>query len=308
MMKVLVEGIGSMVFGTQLKYYNEMGWELVGIDITNKSFGIYKGFKSYIVPKYSDENCFEILEEIIKNEKIDLVFPSINEGLLEWSKKRAYFKEKYNTHVILSNEEIIDICTDKWKTYEFFCKNGIPTPETSLSMKYELLKPRVGRGSSGIYLKNEVQGSFSMNGYISQQIVNGEEYTIDILCDFQSNPIYIIPRKRIDTESGVSVKGVTLFDEQIISYTKKIISKLKPIGIINIQCFKNDNSISFIEINPRIAGGISLTFASSDNWFRAIESFYYNKEYICKEVIYNNYMFRFYEDTIVNEKKLLPKS
>ncbi|TZE82182.1 ATP-grasp domain-containing protein [Calorimonas adulescens] len=307
-MKVLVEGIGSMVFGTQLKYYNQMNWQLVGIDITNKSFGLYKGLKPYIVPKYSEKNCkncFEKIEEIVKNEKIDLVFCTVNEGLLEWSKRKKYFKERYNTNVVISDEEVIEICIDKWKTYNFFCENDIPTPRTSLKNEFELLKPRIGRGGCGIYHKNNLPENFNMKGYISQELVEGEEYTIDVLCDLKSNPIYIIPRKRIETESGVSTKGVTIYDEKIIEYVKLIISRLKPVGIINIQCFKNGDDINFIEINPRIAGGISLSFASSDNWFKAIECFYYNKEYVPKKVIYNNYMFRFYEDLIIHESNLL---
>lgn len=304
-MNVLVEGIGSMVFGTQLKYYNEMHWNLIGIDITDKSFGLYKVLKPYIVPKYSEEGCFDVIENIIKTQKIDLIFPTINEGLLEWSKRKEYFKKKYNTDIVISNENVIDICTDKWKTYKFFYDNNIPTPKTSLEMDFELLKPRIGRGSCGIYNKRNVSRDFNMSGYVSQEIVQGDEYTIDILCDFESNPVYIVPRKRIDIESGVSVKGVTVYDKKIIEYIKNIICKLKPIGIINIQCFKNDNNINFIEINPRIAGGSSLSFASSDNWFKAIKCFLSNKEYSSKKIIYNNYMFRYYNDVIVNDKSLI---
>lgn len=304
-MNVLVEGIGSMVFGTQLKYYSEMDWKLFGIDITNKSFGLYKSLKPYIVSKYSEEDCFDIIENIIKTEKIDIVFPTVNEGLLKWSKRKRYFKEKYNTNVIISTEQVIDICTDKWKTYNFFCDNDVPTPKTSLSMEFELLKPKIGRGSYGIYNKKDISRDFNMDGYISQEIVEGDEYTVDILCDFNSNPIYIIPRKRIDTESGVSVKGITVYDEKIINYVKKIINTLKPIGIINIQCFKSKDNINFIEINPRIAGGSSLSFASSDNWFKAIKCFLINEEYIPNKITYNNYMFRYYNDVIVKNTELI---
>ncbi|WPC41038.1 ATP-grasp domain-containing protein [Clostridium sp. JS66] len=304
-MNVLVEGIGSMVFGTQLKFYNEMKWNLVGIDITNKSFGLYKGLKPYIVPKYSEKDCFNKIESIIKNEKIDLVFPTVNEGLLEWSKRKKYFKDKFNTNVIISNEKVIDICTDKWKTYNFFIENNIPTPQTSLDLKFQLLKPRIGRGSFGIYRKQEVKNNFDMKEYISQEIVSGDEYTIDVLCDFESNPIYIIPRKRIDVESGVSTKGVTVKDLKMIDYVKKIIHYLKPIGIINIQCFKEENKICFIEINPRIAGGSSLSFYSSDNWFKAIECFTSNRKYLAYKITYDKYMFRYYEDVIVNKCSLM---
>lgn len=304
-MNVLVEGIGSMVFNTQLKYYNEMNWNIIGIDIGNKSSGLYKVSKPYIVPKYSNKDCFNVIEEIISKEKIDLVFPSVNEGLLGWSKRKKYFLDRYGTNVIISDEKAINICTDKWHTYNFFIENNIPTPKTSLSLKYDLIKPRIGRGSTGIFLKDELKDNFSLDGNISQEIVKGEEYTIDVLCDFESNPLYIIPRKRAGVESGVSVKGVTVYDDQIIDYCEKITEGLKPIGIINIQCFKNEEEIYFIEINPRIAGGSSLSFSASDNWFKAIECFILGERYIAKDIKYNRYMFRTYEDVIIDEVDLI---
>lgn len=304
-MKVLVEGIGSMVFGPQYNYYKQMNWELVGIDITSKSFGLYKDLTPYIVLKYSDSDCFNVIENIIKKENIDLVFPTINEGLLEWSRKKKYFRDEYNTNVIISDEKVVDICTDKWKTYLFFEENDIPTPNTSLEMKYDLLKPRSGRGSVGIYRKNEVDSDFDMEGYISQEFIKGEEYTIDVLCDFKSNPIYIIPRKRIGVESGVSIKGKTVYDKDIIKYTEKIIEALKPIGIINLQCIKKEEKNYFIEINPRIAGGSSLSFASSDNWFKAIDKFIKGDNYDSKDIVFNNYMFRYFNDIIVQEEDLV---
>lgn len=305
-MKVLVEGIGSMVFGSQLNYYRKLNWELVGIDITSQSAGLYQVDKAFIVPKYSESECWFKIEKILKEENIDLVMPSVNEGLLNWSMNKKTFKEKYNTDIMISDEKVIDICIDKWKTYEFFNEIGIPTPETSLDMKYEFLKPRIGRGSTGIFLKSQIDSlQFNMEGYISQQCIQGDEYTIDVLCDLDSNPIYIIPRKRLETESGVSVKGITVFNEEIINYAKIIIEALKPIGIINIQCFKNEKGIKFIEINPRLAGGSSLSFASSDNWFKAIECFNNNNVYEKKEIIYSNYMFRYFNDLIINEREML---
>ncbi len=303
-MNVLVEGIGSMVFNTQLKYYKEMNWNIVGIDVDDKSAGFNNVSKSYIVPKYSDMNCFKIIEEIINKEEIDLVFPSVNEGLLEWSKRKRYFYDKYKTKVIISHETAINICFDKWNTYNFFVDSNIPTPKTSLSLECDLIKPRIGRGSAGIVYKDKLSDNFSMEGKISQEIVTGDEYTIDILCDFNSKPIYIVPRKRLGVTTGLSVKGVTIYDEKIVHYCKIIVEKLKPIGIINIQCFKDGDNISFIEINPRIAGGSSLTFASTENWFKAIECFVQGKIYEPKEIIYGRYMFRTYEDVIIDEEDL----
>ncbi len=77
-----------MAFGTLLKYYKEMRWELIGIDITDKAFGFLKGIKPYIIPKHTDERCFDVIEDILEKERVDLVFCVVDEGLLEWSKRR----------------------------------------------------------------------------------------------------------------------------------------------------------------------------------------------------------------------------
>lgn len=300
-MNVLVEGIGSMVFNTQLKYYKAMNWNLIGIDLHRQSAGWYTVDKAYLVPGYSEPNCFDVIEEIIQKERINLVFPTVNEGLLQWSKRKQEYKEKYDTDVLLSDEKVVFTCVDKWETYRFFIENGIPTPKTALGPDYDLLKPRTGRGSQGIYLKDELKTGIRLEDYISQELVSGEEYTVDILCDFNSRPVYIIPRKRVGVESGVSVKGQTVYDPIIIDFCKKIVERLKPVGIINIQCFKEGDKIYFIEINPRLAGGASLSFAASDNWFRAIECFLLNKKYEPKEIKFNRSMFRYYEELIVDE-------
>ena len=48
-MKVLVEGIGSMTFGPELKYYKILDWDLVGIDIDKYSFGLYTNNMKHIL-------------------------------------------------------------------------------------------------------------------------------------------------------------------------------------------------------------------------------------------------------------------
>ena len=42
------------------------------------------------------------------------------------------------------------------------------------------------------------------------------------LADKKGNSLSIIPRSRLYTESGISVKGKTVYDSEIIYYAKKI--------------------------------------------------------------------------------------
>ncbi len=92
--------------------------------------------------------------------------------------------------MVISDYNVVEICVNKWKTYQFFIENQIPTPQTSLKPEFELFKPISGRGSKGIYHKNNLPSDFQMEGYISQELVEGDEYTIDVLCDLESNQLY----------------------------------------------------------------------------------------------------------------------
>ena len=112
-----------------------------------------------------------------------------------------------------------------------------------------------------------------MTGKISQQLITGIEYTVDVFCNNKSEPVYIVPRRRTKVINGKSVSGVVENNEAILSWVKVICEKLPFIGPINIQCFMlSDGTVKFIEINPRIAGGMALGFASTENWIRLIVS------------------------------------
>ena len=52
---------------------------------------------------------------------------------------------------------------------------------------------------------------------------------------------------------------------RLASYAKKIVEGLRIKGPANIQCFKNDDEIRFLEINPRFSGSLPLTIAAGVN-------------------------------------------
>jgi carbamoyl-phosphate synthase large subunit len=200
--------------------------------------------------------------------------------------------------VIISDEKTIKICNDKWLTYKFFKEIGIPTPETSLEQKFKLVKPRHGRGSKNIVISKK---PIKMKKMISQQLLKGKEVTIDIFCDVSNYPVYIIPRERTLVIEGKSVDGKVIKNNMITKYVKIICKKLKFVGPINIQCFiLRNKSIKFLEINPRIGGGMALGFAASENWIPLIQKNLINKNKIVpKKIQYGLHMKRFYAEKFV---------
>ncbi len=302
-MNILIEAAGSKVWGTLLPYLRTVSSKIVGLDIDAFSCGLYMVNQGYVVPRYDEVGCFEKILKICRNEKIELVLPSINEGLLEWAKQRVSLQRE-GIKVLISPPESIAICQDKWETYQFFSDNKIPTPPTSLRHEYDLVKPRIGRGGTGIERISPTK-KINMEGYISQQFINGEEFSVDALCDFDGNVVYVVPRKRLAVESGLSVKGQVVNDSEIEMYVRKILSLTPFIGPIDIQCFKVDSDIFFTEINPRIAGGLSLSMAATENWFEAVVEMGKGVSINPVKVNYGLLTMRYLSDCIIHERDLL---
>lgn len=250
--------------------------KVVSVDVNPLSAGLYVSDKHYLVLPSSDQNFIPTILETCKKENIKLLIPTRDGELLLFAKNREKF-EKQGTHVMVSNPEVIEICNDKYRFYQFLTGNSIPTPKTYLphqinfpSARYPLLvKSRYGSGSKSVFkVENEKELKFFINyvpNPVTQEFVNGKEYTVDLFSDFNGEVLTVVPRERIETFCGESYKGKTVKDNQIIEYAKNLAEKLGTIGHITIQCIKNDAGIKFIEVNPRFGGGAILGIKSGAN-------------------------------------------
>lgn len=297
MLRVLTEASGGLTSGYIIKAISDAGYIAVASDVDEFIAGRFLADEFVRMPYATDEQLWKKTLDAIKQNKIDVVIPSLDDTLLGWAGRKQELREQ-NIHVILSDSETVRIFQDKWLTYQFFLDNGIPTPETSLEQEFSLIKPRMGRGSKGIKLTSD---RVDMTGMISQQVVHGEEYTIDVLCDIDSSPLYIVPRKRLNIREGKATGGIVVLHKEMIEWVKRICNAISFAGPINIQCFLcEDGSIQFIEINPRLAGGMALGFAATENWIGAIVNrWLYSKEIIPRQVTNGLKMMRYYDEIFV---------
>jgi len=250
--------------------------KVISVDINPLSAGLYVSDKHYLIPPSSAQNFMPVILEICKKENIKLLIPTRDRELLLFARNKKKF-EKQGTYVMVSNSEVIEICNDKYRFYQFLTRNNISTPKTYLpsqinffSIRYPLLvKSRYGSGSKSVSkAENEKELRFFIN-YVSnpviQEFVNGREYTIDLFSDFNGKVITVVPRERIEIFCGESYKGKTVKDAKIMEYTKNLAEKLGTTGHITIQCIKDDNGIKFIEVNPRFGGGAILGIKAGVN-------------------------------------------
>lgn len=217
-----------------------------------------------------DADYIDQILEICKIDKIDLVIPTIDTDLLVLSQNVERFSE-IGVKVLISASDKIAICRDKNYTSDFFRSCGLHAPNTYNDIKiYDdsypcFIKPKDGSSSLNAFKVNTPEDleiySQKVEDYIIQPFIDGAEYTIDIFCDFEGNPIYITPRERMAVRAGEVLKTKIVLDAVMIEESKQIIEKFRPCGPMTVQLIRDKNTgiDYFIEINPRYGGGSPLS-------------------------------------------------
>lgn len=291
----LLEASGTLISGFFINAVQKAGAKAIASDI-GICAATYLADDFLIFPKYRDPDLWKITDLKLKEKDINVVIPTLDETLLEWSERKNYYKG-IGVNVIISELETLRIFQDKWETYRFFTKHGIPTPITSLEHEYSVVKPRSGRGGTGVLLNTE-PNTLDMTDQISQEKLHGTEYTIDVFCSYTGEPVYIIPRTRARVIDGKSLEGTTICHRGIIDYVKKICKNIEFQGPINIQCFESAaGKIKFTEINPRLGGGTALGITATENWATLIIRNIIEKKHIkVKPTQFGLKMYRYYSE------------
>lgn len=280
-MKILVTSIGRRV---QLIKHLKLDNYIVGVDSSELNVSRYFVDSFYNVPDFNNAMYIETLIKIIMDEQIDMLIPLHESEFFLLNKNRTKLLEA-GARLLLSYQDVIEVFGNKLKTYEFFLSNDILTPKTYSTTEIVkineitypiIIKPINGMGSKGvhkIYDQEELNYFLKRhNDVLIQEYIDGVEYTIDVLCDFEGDIISIVPRERIEVRDGEVSKSRTVKDNRIIQAVKDIIYKTnsnvdKFIGPITIQCIINNiGEIKFIEINPRFGGGVPLSFEAGINY------------------------------------------
>lgn len=266
--KTAVGSPGAMALVKELK---SNGVRVIGLDAYPLSAGLYCCDKGYLIPRGRDEKFLDEILRICEKEKPNMILSSPEEELLVLSKNKSLFAKK-GILVLCPDYDTVKKCADKIETDKVLRSCEVPVPKIydTENTKFPcIIKPRFGKGSENVF-KAESQQELEIyvkkvENPIIQEYLDGKEFSVDVLADLEGKVLSIVPRIRILTESGISLRGVTVRDENIIQYCKKITKNLRLIGPSCIQCFKNKNGIKFIEINTRFGGGSILSIKANPN-------------------------------------------
>ena len=241
------------------------------------------------VPRINDGNFMvDLLDRCLENN-IKLIIPTIDTELKVYAANQLKFREM-GVEILISNQDIIDICRDKRKIHSFFKSFGIKVAKEYDKKNFELpmfLKPWDGSRSVDTFLiKKESdlnEYHLNHNKLMFLEYLNHAdyiEYTCDLYYDRNGKLRCAVPRKRIEVRDGEVNKGLTE-KNKIIDLLKERLSNIPGArGCFTAQFFKHKSNgdIYGIEINPRFGGGFPLTYLAGANYPKwIIEEYFFNK-------------------------------
>lgn len=288
---------------------------VVAADISSTAPALYFSDVHYLIPRIGESNYLDAIIDICNKEKIHLIVPTIDTELIILSKNKNFIEKNTEAKVLISSEKCIGTCRDKIITAQFFSKYGFKAPkdldisnlkEDQISFPL-FIKPKNGSSSINAFkVNNLIELNFFKN-YIAepiiQEFISGTEYTIDVLLDFDGNPIYIVPRERLVTRSGEVLKGKIEKNTYIINDVKKLLEKLEAVGAITIQCIVTPNhDIYYLEINPRFGGGAPMSIKAGANSCEALVRILNGEKLSYSEEYQDNIIFSRFDDSIMIPK------
>ena len=296
---VLITGVGGGGIGEQIFFalsLSKYPYRIITVDHDPFNLCLYPIDKSYLVPSATKKEYFSKLLQICKKESITALIPGSEIELSIISKNRDLFN-KENIFLPINNNDVIELCRNKWSTYLFLKNNGFSAPKSYLwseSNKIDnldfpvIIKPCILSGGSRLVFvaQNNEELSFFCRYLIRQGIKPmvqkyvgsyENEYTIEVLTSYEGDILGSIAIKRnvqgrlstlyrlknyydgdpLCVSTGVSQGFIDDFPN-IRKNAEKIAEKLNSRGPLNIQCREDKNEIFVFEINPRFSGTESL--------------------------------------------------
>jgi len=228
-----------------------------------------------LVPRVADSDYVPALRELVGRHDVKLIVPLTDLDQLTLARAR----DQLHALVLLPEADVVERLGDKYLAHGLLEERGLASPPTWLPTEVPtglrfpvLVKARHGFGSRHIYrCENASELEFFLRytpvESCVQQFCLGEEFSIDVFCDWDGRCLNAIPRTMIESKGGESIKGATIKDWSLIEFGCRVAETLGLVGPANVQCFReSDGSHQVTDINPRFGGGFPLPTAAGSRY------------------------------------------
>jgi len=261
---------------------------------------------------YAEDYVDQILQ-ICLEEKVDLLISLNDLELPVLSPYRKSFEEA-GIRLLISEQEVIDICFDKYRTVQFCEDLNMGTPRTFLNLEEAkkalesgelsfpvVVKPRWGSASIGLEfpsdmeelelayhlvtlrtmrsILSEASKEDAERSVLIQELIDGTEYGLDILNDFDGKCVQVYVKEKLAMRAGETDKSVLRNKPELEKLGYRVGNALGHIGNVDCDMFEKDGKYYLLELNPRFGGGYPFSQMSGANYPAAILAWMENKEF-----------------------------
>jgi carbamoyl-phosphate synthase large subunit len=274
MKKIVVTGAGAVLGQGIIKSLRSstLPCEIVALDPNPLSPGLYWADKAIIIPMANDPAYEAAIERILDQEKPDAVLVGTDVELSIFARKRADWEQRFGTHILVSNNHVVEIADDKYATALFLEQHGLSNPKSVRAEDPDALqqlivevgfplivKPRRGARAVGVSkVENiaELEATIADRTDLVVQQMAGEddqEYTAGVIFFDDEVKASIVLRR--DLRDGNTYRAYSGDYPDYQKYVHQIAHALKPYGPANFQFRVNKAGVPrLFEINARFSG------------------------------------------------------
>lgn len=258
--RVLISAAGTLASVSYIRHLQLNGYYVIGINLLEDTVGKIVCDEYYSVPPVSAENYIDFIDS---NIKFDIYIPWLDEEHILYANTMAPFHNK----ILTSDKKSVLVATDKIETYNFCIQNNIDIAVLTNKVP-AFVRKKFSRGSKNAYKETDQHklDRLDKNEYLVQELAEGIEYTVDVLCSTSGEFLFGVPRKR-NFAQNVSIISEIDMNRDIIAFCERVVKYLPFKGAINIQLFYNKDTIKLVEINPRLAGTAILSIYAGFDLF-----------------------------------------
>lgn len=274
---VLVTGAGGAAAVTVLRSLSGHA-ELVAADIDAFAVGLYlvPPSRRVLLPRGDDPAFVPTLLQCAIEHGATLVVPTVDSELREVSVARADFAA-HGIDLLVEEVRTLDLCLDKLRLVQH-CARVVRVPTTieltaqtgaadldALGLPF-IIKPREGAGGRGfavITRPDDLRGVPRDGSMIAQEMLPGDEFSIDVLGSPEGRIVAAVPRRRDKVDSGIAVAGRTVADPGLEEFGRAVAAAIGVVGVVNVQAkLDSTGRPGLLEVNARFPGTMALTRAA----------------------------------------------
>ena len=225
-----------------------------------------------LVPPALDAGFGAAVAAVCVERGVALVVPTIDTELRVYAELAPHLADG-GTMVAISTPEVVEIASSKRRTNAWLRERGHPVPTqhtfdqafSAVARGPLIVKPDRGSSSIGVTVARDAEElTLALRGtdVVIEELVSGDEYTVDVFVDATGRARSPVPRRRLEVRAGEVSKGLTVRHPKVESLVARIAEDLPGArGCLNVQLIHDEPTgrIAVLEINARFGGGYPLT-------------------------------------------------